>query len=117
VADAIVTPPGGGERFERENRVVTILGDLTQLSANLIEFDSSFEVAPHRHDDHADAFYVLEGEVEFALEDGPVRAGPGTFFAAPPGTLHGFRTNGPGRARVLNLHAPDAGFADSIRNR
>ncbi|HEY3185433.1 MAG TPA: cupin domain-containing protein [Gaiellaceae bacterium] len=117
MAEAIVTPPDGGERFERENRVVTILGDLPQLSANVIEFDSSFEVGPHRHDDHVDAFYVLEGEVEFTLDDGTVRAGPGTFVAAAPGTLHGFRTNGPGRARVLNLHAPDAGFADSIRGR
>jgi quercetin dioxygenase-like cupin family protein len=115
VAQAIVIPPGGGERFERENRVVTILGDLPQLSAITIEFASSFEVATHRHDDHVDAFYVLDGEVEFTLEDGAVRAGPGTFVAAPPGTLHGFRTTGPGRARVLNLHAPDAGFADSIR--
>jgi quercetin dioxygenase-like cupin family protein len=117
VADAIVTRPGEGERFERENRTVTILGDLPQLSANTIEFDSSFEVPPHTHDDQVDAFYVLDGEVEFLLEEGPIRAGPGTFFAAPQGTLHGFRTLGPGRARVLNLHAPDAGFSDFIRGR
>jgi quercetin dioxygenase-like cupin family protein len=39
---------------------------------------------------------------------------PGDFFVAPPNTRHGFRSAG-GRARVLNVHAPDAGFADSIR--
>jgi quercetin dioxygenase-like cupin family protein len=115
--DAIVTPPGGGERFERENRVVTIVGDLPQLSAIAIEFDSSFEVPPHRHGDHVDAFYVLEGEVEFTVGEDVIRAGPATFVAAPPGTLHGFRAADGGRARVLNLHAPDAGFADSIRDR
>jgi quercetin dioxygenase-like cupin family protein len=105
------------ERFDRGNRVITILGDLPQLSVNEIEFEPSFEVTPHRHDDHVDAFYVLEGEVEFTFGADVVRAGPGTFVAAPPGVVHGFRTRGPGRARLLNLHAPDAGFADSIRNR
>jgi quercetin dioxygenase-like cupin family protein len=97
---AIVSGPGEGERFDRGNRVVTIKG---------------FEVEPHRHDDHVDSFYVLDGEVEFMLEDGAVRAGPGTWFSAPPGTLHGFRNPGPGRARVLNVHAPDSGFAASVR--
>jgi quercetin dioxygenase-like cupin family protein len=111
----LVVPPGGGERFERSNRVVTILGAYEQLSVNEIEFEPSFDVSPHRHDDHVDSFFVLEGEVEFATADGPVRAVPGTFVAAPPGALHGFRTDGPGRARILNFHAPDAGFADSIR--
>ena len=111
----VVSGPGDGERFDRGNRVVTIKADLGQLSANEIEFDSTFEVPAHRHEDHVDAFYVLEGEVEFTVEDEVVRAGPGTFVAAPPGTRHGFRNPGPGRARVLNVHAPDAGFADSVR--
>lgn len=113
----VVSGPGEGERFERGNRVVTIKADLEQISANEIVFDPSFEVPPHRHDDHVDAFYVLEGEVEFVVDAETLRAGPGTFVAAPPGTLHGFRNPGPGRARLLNLHAPDAGFADSIRSR
>src|SRR5262245_37036001 len=111
----VVSGPGDGERFERENRTITIKADLPEVSALEIEFDPSFEVRPHRHADHADTFYVLEGEVEFTVEDEVVRAGPGTFVAAPPGTLHGFRNPGPGRARVLNVHAPDAGFAASVR--
>jgi quercetin dioxygenase-like cupin family protein len=112
---AAVSRLGEGERFEREDRTVTILGHFPQVSALEIAFDPSFEVPPHRHDDHADSFYVLEGEVEFTLEDEVVRAGPGTWVSAPPGTLHGFRNPGSGRARVLNVHAPDAGFADSVR--
>ena len=112
---AAVSRLGEGERFEREDRTVTILGHFPQVSALEIAFDPSFEVPPHRHDDHTDSFYVLEGEVEFTLEDEVVRAGPGTWVSAPPGTLHGFRNPGSGRARVLNVHAPDAGFADSVR--
>ena len=111
----VVSGPGDGERFERSNRTITIKADLPEVSALEIEFDPSFHVDPHRHADHADTFYVLEGEVEFTVEDEVVRAGPGTFVAAPPGTLHGFRNPGPGNARILNVHAPDAGFAASVR--
>ncbi len=115
MSDAIVVAAGEGEHFDRGNRVVTIVADLPQLSVLEIEFDASFEVPPHSHDDYTDAFLVLAGEVEFTLASGIVTAGPGTLVAAPPGALHGFRTHGPGRARVLNLHAPDAGFAESVR--
>jgi len=114
--EAIVVPPGGGERFERSNRVVTILAETEQLSVLTIEFDATFEVPPHSHDDYVDSFYVLDGEVEFTLGDSTLQAGPGTLVAAPPGVVHGFRTRGPGRARILNLHAPDRGFAESVRS-
>jgi quercetin dioxygenase-like cupin family protein len=112
--EPIVSTPDDGERFERDNRTLTIRVDLPGLSVIEIEFDETFEVPPHDHDDHVDAFYVLEGEVEFTVGDEMVRADPGTLVAAPPGTRHGFRTSG--RARLLNFHAPDAGFSDSIRS-
>jgi quercetin dioxygenase-like cupin family protein len=111
----VVIGPGEGEVFDRGDRVVTIKCDLGTVSVHEVSFESSFSVPPHSHDDHVDAFYVLEGEVEFHLDGEVVHAAPGTFFAAPPGTVHGFSTPGPGRARLLNLHAPDAGFADSVR--
>jgi quercetin dioxygenase-like cupin family protein len=110
----IVSGPGEGERLERSDRVLTVKVDLPQLSATEIEFEPSFRVDQHTHGDHVDAFYVLEGEVEFLLADGPRRAGPGTLVAVPPGVLHGFANPGPGRARLLNFHAPDAGFAASL---
>jgi quercetin dioxygenase-like cupin family protein len=113
--EAIVVPAGEGERHERADRTITILTDLPGLSVSVIEFDPSFSVEPHVHDDHVDAFFVLEGEVEFTLADRAVRAGPGMLVAVPPGTVHGFGTPGPGRARVLNLHAPDAGFVEMVR--
>ena len=113
--DPVVGRAGGGERFERDNRAVTVRFDLPQLSLVEIEFDSSFEVPPHTHDDHVDSFLVLEGPVEFVHEDETIVAQPGEFFAAPRGVRHGFRYAGSGRARVLNLHSPDAGFADFVR--
>ena len=90
--DPIVSMPGDGERFERENWTLTIRIEEPQLSVIEIEFDDTFTVGNETR-----------------------RAGPGTLLAAPPGARHGFRSAG-GKARVLNFHAPDAGFADSIRS-
>jgi quercetin dioxygenase-like cupin family protein len=112
---AITTRPGEGERFERENRTVTIRVDLPELSAHEIEFDNTFEVPPHQHS-HVDAMYVLDGEIEFLDGENVIRAGPGSLIAAPARVRHGFRYSGPGRARVLVLHAPDGGFARLVRD-
>ena len=116
VDDAVIVRPGGGERYERSNRTITILGDEPQFSALDIAFDESFGVDPHDHDDHADSFFVLQGEVAFTVGTDAVRVGPGTWLSAPPGARHGFGNGGSGRARVLNIHTPDAGFADWIRS-
>jgi quercetin dioxygenase-like cupin family protein len=113
--DAVVSLPDEAERFDRGNRVIAIKCDLPQLSAFDIAFDPDFVVPPHRHDDQVDSFYVLDGEIEFPLADRAARAVPGTWVSAPPGTLHGFGNPGAGRVRLLNVHAPDAGFAASVR--
>src|SRR5579859_1985543 len=69
----------------------------------------------HTHPDHVDSFYVLEGEAEFTLGDEVVRAVAGTWVTAPIGIVHGFRNTGDGELRVLNIHAPNTGFADRLR--
>jgi len=109
-----VSRPGEGERHERSDGYRLIRVATEQISAIEIDFDESLVVEPHIHPDHVDSFLVLEGEVEFTAGDETVVLGPGSFISAPPDARHGFRSAG-GRARVLNLHAPDAGFADSIR--
>jgi quercetin dioxygenase-like cupin family protein len=114
--DAVLSGPGEGEHIERDARTLVIKSDLQQLSVLDLTFQPEFEgVDPHAHDDHVDAFFVLEGDVEFHTGDGPRRAGPSSFFAAPRGTVHGFRNPGSVPLRVLNLHAPDAGFAGRMR--
>jgi len=113
--DALVSGPSAGDRLEREDRVLEIKGEVPELSAIEIAFDPSFTVDPHSHPDPTDAFWVLEREVEFTVGDDAVVAEAGTFVAAPPDSRHGFRNPGAARAKILNLHGPDAGFADSIR--
>ena len=111
VSDAIVRLPGEGERFERGDRTVTILADTPELSLLELAVTSAWEgVDPHRHTDHLDGFFVLDGEIEFMA--GP--AGTGSLMAAPVGAEHGLLGTA-GDARLLNFHAPDAGFAGRIR--
>ena len=72
---------------------------------------SGFRVVPHSHSDHVDSFDVLEGEAEFVMGDETVLGGPGSYVAAPIGVVHGFRNAGDGELRMLNVHAPNTGFA------
>ena len=72
-------------------------------------------VEPHAHEGYVDSFYVLGGEAEFVVGDEVFRAGPGSFVAAPPGVAHGFANVGGSELRMLNVHAPHAGFADGLR--
>jgi quercetin dioxygenase-like cupin family protein len=111
----VVVAPGNGERLIGEERVAYIKASLPELTLSVFELEPSFEgPEPHQHEDHVDSFYVLEGDIEFVLDDEAVRAGPGTFFAAPPGIVHTFTNPGPAGARLLNMHAPDGGFADFL---
>ena len=115
--EPVVVPPRDGERLTGRKRVAIVKASLSELTLSVFELESGFEgPEPHQHDDHVDSFYVLEGDVEFVLGEEPVRAGPGTFFAAPPGIVHTFTNPGPAGARLLNMHSPDAGFADFLRS-
>jgi quercetin dioxygenase-like cupin family protein len=107
-AEATVTLPGAGEQLERPTSRHWIQAEGSDISAMVMSFEPGFEgVDPHSHTDFVDSFYVLEGTTEFMGTQG----GPGTFVAAPPGALHGFRIpDGGQRIVLLNVHAPDAGF-------
>src|SRR5918996_1209044 len=51
-----------------------------------------------------------------AIVSGSVHvAGPHTLASVPRGVRHTFAHRGSGRTRVLNIHAPDGGFADFMR--
>ncbi len=63
----------------------------------------------HVHADEDDAFYILEGELTFVLDEGHVPAPEGTFVLVPPGVNHTFLNPLDTPTRVLNIHAP-AGF-------
>ena len=106
----------GGEHVRRSARHHRILAELPQFEAVELRFGTEFEgVDPHTHADFVDAFYVLAGKAEFRVGVEVFRAEPGSFVAAPPGVVHGFRNAGDSELRLLNVHAPNAGFAEELR--
>jgi mannose-6-phosphate isomerase-like protein (cupin superfamily) len=115
-AEAIVTPPEGGERFDRGDRVNTIMGELPEISAFHLAVEPAWPgIGTHDHGDQVDTFFVLEGEAGLVVGEQVVAASAGSFYAAPPGVQHGVRNDRGGRAVFVNVHGPDAGFAASIR--
>ena len=99
-SDAIVTPAGGGERFRREDRAITVLGDLPEISALLIEVDPEWPgIGAHDHDDQVDTFFVLDGETGFLSGDDVVRAGAGDVLRRGAGCAPRRRPRGRPRGR------------------
>lgn len=117
MSGGIVVQPADGERVPRGPRYHRILAELPELEVIDLRFGPDFEgVESHSHADHVDSFYVIEGEAEFVVGDEVVRAGPGTYVAAPVGVAHSFRNVGDGELRMLNVHAPNTGFARRLRD-
>jgi quercetin dioxygenase-like cupin family protein len=61
---------------------------------------------PHIHPNCEEAFYVLDGEVEFSLGATTAIGRPDTFVLVPGGVAHTFGNAGTTQARLLVLHTP-----------
>jgi quercetin dioxygenase-like cupin family protein len=104
--------PGEGEGTER----YTILADRDELVL------TEFRYAPgqdgperHIHHHHADAFYVLEGDLRITLDEEDRILGTGGFVLIPPEVIHTFGNPSEEPGRYLNFHAPGCGFGDYLR--
>jgi len=62
----------------------------------------------HRHD-WDEAYYILDGEIDFEIDGKPVRSRAGDFNYLPRGTVHGFKGASTEPARVLIFAAPAHG--------
>jgi len=112
--------PGEGETIsDRAERNVVIKCDHELADVTWTRYEPGERGPdPHIHRQHADAWYVLEGELEFGLGPGGeklVRAPSGTLVLVPAGVIHTFRNDGSATTRFLNIHAPSMGFAESLR--
>ncbi len=63
---------------------------------------------PHRHDDLDETFYVLDGTIDYLLDDTWVTAGAGTTVFVPAGVVHAFRNSTQRTARQLVLGSVEA---------
>src|SRR5437588_9405410 len=122
MADGLLLGPGEGETIsDREERNVVVKLDHELADVTWTRYEPGERGPdPHIHEQHADAWYVLEGEVLFGLGPGgesEVRAPAGTLVLVPAYVIHTFRNDGSATARFLNIHAPSVGFAESLRRR
>ena len=117
-SEAVVVVPGDGELLERADRRLRILAARPELCMFLFDVDPGYAgPSTHVHRRHIDAFYVLDGTLEFELDGARTNAPAGTFVAATPGITHTFRNASDRPARFLNLHAPGVGFDEYLRRK
>ena len=102
--------------FRREELDVVLLVDLEQLAVVQVRAAPGWGRTPlHVHARHAEALFVIEGELALRLEDRAHRIGPGTWAFVPREVVHTFETTGDEPARFLVLHAPGSGYGDYVR--
>jgi mannose-6-phosphate isomerase-like protein (cupin superfamily) len=103
--DGLLLQPSQGTSF-------WVLGDLYTFKAvgkDTGEVYALFEILvqspnpalPYIHSLEDKAFYVLEGEIEFQLDDRTIVAIAGTFLHSPKGQLHSFKNAGSKPAKML----------------
>jgi quercetin dioxygenase-like cupin family protein len=108
----VVLGAGEGEALFGER--IVLKAAFEQLTVTESWFASARAGAgPHFHRRHVDSFYVLEGELGLLVRSDEHVLDVGASASIPAGVVHAFRSTSP--ARFLNLHTPDAGFADNLR--
>jgi len=113
---ALVSPPGEGEHLTTGRRQVLLKSDLEELCVAEWELDGPYAGPPiHRHDDQVDAFYVIEGQLVLTMHGVEETFRAGSLGDVPRGVDHTFDHRADAPARVLNIHAPNRGFGDTLR--
>lgn len=93
------------------NSLVTTKAELSEtggaycLTEHLLTADANPPV--HVHRDEEEAFYVLDGEIEFEVDGEVARAVPGTFALAPGGKPHTFRILTPTARMLVIASSPE----------
>ncbi|MFC6767699.1 cupin domain-containing protein [Natrinema soli] len=100
-----------------ESRVITRPGIKMSLLATSDDTDGAWSLieneanpgqgpAPHWHKEMIEGFYILEGKVDFEIDDEDRRAGPDEFVLVPPRRVHTFTVVSDEPARYLILVSP-----------
>lgn len=115
-ADPLFREPGAGEArwWMGSLAVIKAEGAETGGRFTLVEIlEDEGETPLHVHHREDEAFWVIEGEIEFEVGGRKIAARPGSFLLGPRGVPHRYTvTKGP--ARMLFLFTP-AGFESMLR--
>jgi mannose-6-phosphate isomerase-like protein (cupin superfamily) len=103
-------PPGEGRSLWVLGELVTYktTGQQTGGAYSLFEVASRPGTGPPPHLQHREeeAFWVLEGEYEFLIEDRTLTTRPGALIYVPKGTLHTHKNLGEDVSRMLVTQTP-----------
>jgi quercetin dioxygenase-like cupin family protein len=64
---------------------------------------------PHSHRDNEEFFYVLEGSINYSVDEDVRELKAGEWMSTPRGSVHAFKNNGSQAARALVVLTPDIG--------
>jgi mannose-6-phosphate isomerase-like protein (cupin superfamily) len=102
--------PGEGRTLWALGQLVTykVTSDQTGGAYSLFEVASQpgTGAPPHVQHREDEAFYVLEGDYEFLVEDRTLRMPAGSLLYVPKGNLHAYRNVGKGTGRMLVSQTP-----------
>jgi mannose-6-phosphate isomerase-like protein (cupin superfamily) len=89
---------------DRDGSAVT--GEDRGASISLILDESEPGTGPrlHRHD-YDETWVIQEGNITFQVGEQQLKAGAGDVAIIPPGVPHKFTNDGPGRSRIVCIHA------------
>jgi quercetin dioxygenase-like cupin family protein len=108
--NALYVPAGEGTTIWTAGDTYTLKADAKSTNGSLTLLEASVPPgggpAPHAHNNHDEAFYMISGELEFLNGDQAVTAGPGGFFFVPRGTRHRFINRGLHPAKMIFLFTP-----------
>jgi quercetin dioxygenase-like cupin family protein len=108
-----LVPPGGGPNYDwtQDHTFVKVAAGDTGGAFTLMEdnLKRAFALGLHLHRQHAETFYVLEGNVDFHIDGDWMTAVPGTTVHIPPGIPHAVTLPAGERGRMLMIFQP-AGF-------
>ena len=106
-------PPGGGPSYDwsRDHTFVKVSAADTGGAFALMEdnLKREFSLGLHLHRQHAETFYILEGEVDFHIDGGWMTAVPGATIHIPPGVPHALALPPDRTGKLLMIFQP-AGF-------
>ncbi len=106
-------PPGGGLSYDwaQDHTFVKVAAADTGGAFALMEdnLKHEFALGLHLHRQHAETFYILEGNVEFFIDGGWMTATPGSAIHIPPGVPHAVTLPGGQTGKMLMIFQP-AGF-------
>jgi len=119
--EAMIVKNGEGEELSVLGTKVRFLLEAakTNHSFSLMEVELPKDQGPPPHDHPWDeAYYIVDGDVWFMVQNKEQVFSTGDFVYAPGGTLHSFRGAGEKPARVLVFDAPataEGFFRDAAR--